>query len=130
MAIGAELARALQSFAAQEQEIVDIGGKVDPATALDFVRMRRRLVMCFAALNAAIDEDQWVTSDAQLHQKGRQLFSAFRAANSINQANWPVVEARDDPKGYADAARPVAEKSRAFWQWAEQELGFERRIPA
>jgi hypothetical protein len=60
-----------------------------------------------------------------LHE-GRKHFSAFRAANSINQANWPVVMARDNPQGYAGASKPVGEKSRAFWGWVEKELGFKR----
>lgn len=126
MAIGAELIQALRTFAALERDIVELGQRVDPANALDFVRMRRRLVMGFADLNVALDKDSWLTSQPELFQQGRQLFSAFRAANSINQANWPVVMARDDPKGYGVAARPVAEKSRAFWSWVEKELGYKR----
>ncbi|HZV56730.1 MAG TPA: hypothetical protein VFF89_03570 [Sphingobium sp.] len=126
MAIGAELTQALRSFAALEQEIVDLGQRVEPANAMAFVRMRRQLVMGFAALSSALDRDAWLTSQSEVYQRGRQLFSAFRAANSINQANWPVIMARDDPKGYEVAARPVAEKSNAFWAWAEQELGFRR----
>ncbi len=126
MAIGAELTQALRTFAAQEQAIVDLGRRVEPANAMDFVRMRRRLVMGFADLGAALDKDAWLAEQPEVYRQGRQLFSAFRAANSINQANWPVVMARDDPKGYEVAARPVAEKSRAFWTWAQQELGFRR----
>ena len=126
MAIGAELTQALRTFAALEKEIVGLGRTVDPSNAMDFVRMRRKLVMGFADLNAALDRDSWLTSQPELHQRGRQLFSAFRAANSINQANWPVVKARDDPQGYSVAAAPVGEKSRAFWLWVEKELGFKR----
>ncbi|MBO9575059.1 MAG: hypothetical protein J7494_04935 [Sphingobium sp.] len=126
MAIGAELTQALRTFAAQEKEIVELGRRVDPTNAMDFVRMRRRLVMGFADLNAALDKDPWLSSKPDALFEGRQLFSAFRAANSINQANWPVVMARDDPKGYGVAAAPVGEKSRAFWQWVERELGFKR----
>jgi hypothetical protein len=55
MAIGAELTQALRTFAAQEREIVGLGQKVDPENAMDFVRMRRRLVMGFADLNVALD---------------------------------------------------------------------------
>jgi hypothetical protein len=126
MAIGAELAQALRNFANQERDIVQLGQRVDPDNALEFVRMRRQLVMCFADVGAAMEKDAWLTAQPEIMQEGRQLFSAFRAANSINQANWPVVKARDDPKGYGVAARPVGEKSRAFWAWAERALGFRK----
>ena len=126
MTIGAELAQALRSFANQEQQIVQLGQRVEPDNALEFVRMRRSLVMCFADVGAAMEKDAWLSKQADMIQEGRQLFSAFRAANSINQANWPVVMARDDPQGYQVAARPVGEKSRAFWTWVEKDLGFKR----
>ena len=126
MAIGAELTQALRTFAAQEREIVGLGQKVDPENAMDFVRMRRRLVMGFADLNVALDKDPWLSSKPELLFEGRQHFSAFRAANSINQANWPVIKARDDPRAYEVAARLVADKSRAFWNWIEKELGVTR----
>lgn len=126
MTIGAELAQALRSFANQEQQIVQLGQRVEPDNALEFVRMRRSLVMCFADVGAAMEKDAWLSKQADMIQEGRQLFSAFRAANSINQANWPVVMARDDPQGYQVAARPVGEKSRAFWAWVERDLGFRR----
>jgi hypothetical protein len=126
MTIGAELAQALRNFATLEQQIVTLGQRVDPDNALDFVRMRRQLVMGFADINAALDKDPWLSSRPETLHRGRQLFSAFRAANSINQANWPVVKARDDPKGYQVAATLVGEKSRAFWRWVEGELGFRR----
>lgn len=127
MTIGAELVQALRNFAKQESEIVQLGQRVEPENALELVRMRRGLVMCFADVGAAMEKDAWL--NAQPHetiQQGRQLFSAFRAANSINQANWPVVKARDDPQGYQIAARPVGEKSRAFWVWVEKDLGFKK----
>jgi len=126
MAIGAELTQALRSFAKLEREIVELGRHVDPDNAVDFVRMRRQLVMGFAELGAAMEKDLWLLSQPEALHQGRQLFSAFRAANSINQANWPVVMARDDPKGYEVAARPVGEKSRAFWGWVERELGYKK----
>lgn len=124
MTIGAELTQALRNFATVEQQIVKLGQRVDPDNALEFVRMRRQLVMGFAEINAALDKDPWLNARPEILQQCRQLFSAFRAANSINQANWPVVKARDDPKGYQIAAAPVGEKSRAFWRWVEKELGF------
>jgi hypothetical protein len=126
MAIGAELAQALRNFANQERDIVQLGQRVDPDNALEFVRMRRQLVMCFAEVGAAMEKDAWLGTQPDIIQEGRQLFSAFRAANSINQANWPVVKARDDPQGYQVAARPVGEKSRAFWAWVERALGFRK----
>lgn len=126
MAIGAELAQALRNFANQEQEIVQLGQRVDPDNALEFVRMRRGLVMRFADVGAAMEKDAWLNAQPEILHEGRQLFSAFRAANSINQANWPVVTARDDPQGYQVAARPVGEKSRAFWAWVERDLGFKK----
>ena len=126
MAIGAELAQALRNFASQEREIVQLGQRVDPDNALEFVRMRRGLVMRFADVGAAMEKDAWLNAQPEIIHEGRQLFSAFRAANSINQANWPVVMARDDPQAYQVAARPVGEKSRAFWAWVEKDLGFKK----
>ena len=127
MAIGSELAQALRNFANQERDIVQLGQRVEPGDALEFVRMRRGLVMCFADVGAAMEKDSWLsTQPHEIIHEGRQLFSAFRAANSINQANWPVVMARDDPQGYQVAARPVGDKSRAFWAWVEKDLGFKK----
>jgi hypothetical protein len=126
MGISAELAQALRAFSAVERDIVSLGKRVDPATAVDFVRMRRQLVIGFAEVGSALDKDAWLAAQPDVLQRGRQLFSAFRAQNSINQANWPVVRARDDPDGYQVAARPVGEKSRDFWRWVETELGHKR----
>ena len=126
MAIGVELTQALRKFANQERDIVQLGQRVEPANALEFVRMRRGLVMCFADVGAAMEKDAWLGTQPEVVHEGRQLFSAFRAANSINQANWPVVMARDDPQGYQVAARPVGDKSRAFWAWVERDLGFKK----
>ncbi len=126
MAISAELTQALRRFADLERQIVALGQRVDAGNALEFVRMRRQLVMGFADVGAALEQDPWLSTQPEITQQGRALFSAFRAANSINQANWPVVKARDDPRGYETAARPVGDKSRAFWQWVEKELGFKR----
>ena len=126
MAIGAELTHALRNFSAVEREIVGSGQRVSPDNALEFVKQRRQLVLCFADLGNALEKDPWLSTQPDIIRAGRQYFSAFRAANSINQANWPVVKAKDDPDGYRVAARPVGEKSRAFWAWAEQELGFKR----
>ncbi|MBO9669012.1 MAG: hypothetical protein J7485_00695 [Sphingobium sp.] len=127
MAIGAELAQALRNFAKQERDIVQLGQRVEPDNALEFVRMRRSLVMCFAEVGTAMEKDSWLnTQPPEVILEGRQLFSAFRAANSINQANWPAIMARDDPQGYQIAARPVGDKSRAFWAWVEKNLGFKK----
>jgi hypothetical protein len=126
MAISAELAQALRSFSAIERDIVTLGQKVDAQTAVEFVRARRQLVIGFAEVGSALDKDAWLATRPDILHRGRQLFSAFRAQNSINQANWPVVRARDDPAGYQVGARPVAEKSREFWRWVETDLGFNR----
>ena len=126
MAVSAELILALKRFAAVERQIVTLGQRVDPENALEFVRMRRQLVMGFAEVGVALEKDPWFTDRPDALQQGRQLFSAFRAANSINQANWPVIKARDDPRAYEAAARPVSDKSRAFWNWIEKELGVTR----
>jgi len=126
MAVSAELILALKRFAAVERQIVTLGQRVDPANALEFVRMRRQLVMGFAEVGMALEKDPWFADRPDALRQGRQLFSAFRAANSINQANWPVVKAKDDPRAYEVAARLVADKSRAFWNWIEKELGVTR----
>jgi hypothetical protein len=103
-----------------------LGQRVQAETAVEFVRMRRQLVIGFADVGSALDTDAWLAAHPDVLRRGRQVFAAFRAQNSINQANWPVVRARDDPAGYQVAARPVGEKSREFWLWVETELGFKR----
>lgn len=126
MPIGSELVAALKQFSALEVEIVELGGRVDPDNAREFVRMRRDLVMNFAHVGKAMDEDPWLAANPDVLSRGRRFFAEFRTANSLNQANWPVVRAKDDAAAYAKAAAPVGEKSRAFWQWVESDLGFRR----
>lgn len=126
MQIGAALVEALKGFSLVERQIVMIGQKVDDSCALEFVRLRRQLVMSFATLGNALENDPWLKDKPDLLQQGLRLFSAFRAQNSINQANWPVVRAKDNLADYQVAARPVGVSSRDFWQWVDRELGYRR----
>lgn len=124
--IGGELIEALSAFAALERTIVDLDNRADASLAVEFVRMRRDLVLEFTKLGRALEQDHWLTSQPELFQQTMRLFSAFRTQNTINQADWPVVRVKDHLPDYRVAAGPVAERSRAFWQWIEQELGFKR----
>ena len=124
MPIGTALHSALESFAAVERSIVDIARHIDGSNAVDFVRLRKQLVMEFASVGSAIEKDPWLSSNPDMLQQATRLLSAFRSQNSINQANWPVVRVKDNLAEYQIAARPVAERSGAFWQWCERELGF------
>lgn len=126
MPIGTALQSALESFATVERGIVDVGQQVDGNSAVDFVRMRKQLVMEFATVGGAIEKDPWLSTDPSMLQQATRLLSAFRAQNSINQANWPVVRVKDNLAEYQIAARPVAERSAEFWRWVEDELGFKR----
>lgn len=126
MSIGAALIEALKGFAAVENQIVTLSRTVDAEGALHFVRLRRQLVMAFATLGNALENDPWLKVRPDLLQQATRLFSAFRAQNSINQANWPAVRVKDNVADYQIAARPVGEKSREFWQWIDRELGFRR----
>ncbi|MBT2186988.1 hypothetical protein [Sphingobium nicotianae] len=126
MPIGSELQGALRSFVAVEREIVALGERADPTKAAEFVNMRRDLVMEFAKLGMALSNDPYLVANPDQMTQVTRLFSAFRAANSINQADWPAIRVRDNPEGYKDACRPVAERSGAFWQWVERELGHRR----
>lgn len=126
MPIGTALKSALDSFATVERGIVEIGRHVDGNSAVDFVRMRKQLVMEFATVGGAIEKDPWLSGNPGLLQQATRHLSAFRAQNSINQANWPVVRVKDNLAEYHIAARPVAERSAEFWQWIEQELGYKR----
>lgn len=126
MSIGTALVDALSRFAALERELVALGQRADASTAIEFVRMRRQLVMEFAQVGAALEKDPWLSANSHLMQQAQRLLSAFRAQNTINQANWPVVRVRDNLADYQIAARPVGERSRDFWDWIEFELGFKR----
>lgn len=124
--ISAALRDALATFSKVEREIVAVGQRMDPDTALEFVRLRRQLVMRFATLGNALEQEPWLKARPDEMRTGSQLFSAFRAQNSINQADWPVVRVRDNIEAYRANARPVAEKSIAFWRWVEQTLCYKR----
>ena len=126
MAAGRELNEAFQSFASTERDIVAFGRNMTAANAMDFVRMRRELVLEFARLGTALEADPLLVANPDLKAQGLRLFSAFRAQNSINQANWPAIRVRDDLDGYRSSSVPVAEASRSFWAWVETELGFKR----
>jgi hypothetical protein len=128
MAAGNELLEALRSFAEIERRIVTLGERpnVDNAHANAMVSARRELVMAFAKLGTELERDPNLTAHPDMMTEGTRLFSAFRAQNSINQADWPAIRVRDDPAQYRIASQSVVERSRAFWQWAERELGFRR----
>ncbi|MBN8829855.1 MAG: hypothetical protein J0G94_04315 [Sphingomonadales bacterium] len=128
MGAGKELLEALRSFAEVERKIVLLGERpeVDNAHASAMVNARRELVMAFAKLGTALDTDPHLTAHPDKMTQGTRLFSAFRAQNAINQADWPAIRVRDDPAQYRVAAQSVVDRSRAFWQWVERELGFRR----
>lgn len=126
MAIGAKLSEALISFTRTEGDIVAFGQNLTPANAMEFVRLRRELVLEFAKLGTALEVDPLLTANPDLKTQGLRLFSAFRSQNSINQANWPAIRVRDDLENYRISSKPVVEASRNFWGWIEKELGFKR----
>jgi len=123
MNAGTALAEALRSFAAVEHEIVAhdrLGEDGDPA---DLVRLRRELVMQFAAIAPALEADAALRADPARLAQATRLLSAFRSQNAINQADWPAIRVRDDRASYRASAQRVADRSRAFWQWIGDELG-------
>lgn len=126
MAIGAELEDALRSFATAERDIVSAGQLKDGDNAMELVRVRRDLVLQFAKVGNALEQDPHLKAYPDKLTEGTRLFAAFRSANSINQANWPAIRVRDEREAYRSASQPVIERSRAFWAWVDQELGFRR----
>lgn len=126
MAIGAELEDALRSFAIAERDIVSAGQLKDGDNAMELVRVRRDLVLQFAKVGNALEQDPHLKANPDKLTEGTRLFAAFRSANSINQANWPAIRVRDEREAYRSASQPVVERSRAFWAWVDQELGFRR----
>jgi hypothetical protein len=126
MPTGNELDQALRSFAEVERGIVQLDTRADATNALAFVNMRRDLVMEFAKVGKALEQEPWLVANPDKMTQVTRLFAAFRTQNALNQADWPVIRVRDDPAAYAGASRPVGERSAAFWQWVEQELGFRR----
>lgn len=126
MTIGTELVEALRSFAAVEKDIVAAGQRADNDIAVELVRVRRELVLEFASLGKALEQDPLLKAHPDKMTEGTRLFSAFRSANSINQANWPAIRVRDEREAYRGASMPVVDRSRAFWGWVDRELGFRR----
>jgi hypothetical protein len=126
MAMSAELEGALRSFATAERDIVAAGQRKDGDNAMELVRLRRDLVLQFAKLGNALEQDPHLKANPDKMTEGTRLFAAFRSANSINQANWPAIRVRDEREAYRSASLPVVERSRAFWAWVDRELGYRR----
>jgi hypothetical protein len=126
MSAGPELVGALRAFDAVERRIVALGEQAETCDSFEFVNLRRDLVLQFASLAAAIERDPHLMANPALKTQATRLLAAFRTQNAVNQADWPVIRVRDDPEHYKVAARPVAERSRDFWTWVGQQLGFNR----
>lgn len=126
MAIGTELVDALRSFTRVESDIVAAGRQAEGDIAAELVRARRELVLEFAKLGQALDQDEHLKANPDKMTDVKRLFSAFRSANSINQADWPAIRVRDERESYRTASLPVVERSSAFWGWIERELAFKR----
>jgi hypothetical protein len=110
------LSQALNSFAEVERDIVEFGRVGDAGTAADLIRLRRQLVAEFAKLGSALETAPCVARDADTKTEILRLFSAFRAANSINTAEWPVIRVRDHITEYKVAVQSVGKASEAFWR--------------
>jgi hypothetical protein len=124
MAIGAELTSALRSFAAVENDIIAFGRGADASKALEFIQKRKQMITEFAALRDALENDPYLVAKPELKTEVMRLFSAFRAQNAINQADWPAIRVRDNLPQFRIAAQSVGPPSRAFWQWVDRELDF------
>lgn len=109
------LTAALKTFAEAERGIVDFGRVGDSGRALELVRMRKQMVIEFAALGAALEEDDYLERHPDVKTDVLRLFAAFRTANSINTAEWPAIRVRDDVTQFQAAAQNVARASQAFW---------------
>ncbi|BAK65923.1 MULTISPECIES: hypothetical protein [Sphingobium] len=129
MRAGAVLTDALKSFAAVEKRIVELGPRLEPSTASEFVMLRRDLVLEFARLGNALETDPQLKAEPELLAQGTRLLAAFRTENSRNQADWPVIRVRDNVQQYRIAAQSVAHSSRAFWQWVEQQFDLPAGTP-
>lgn len=123
MPIGADLANALRSFAAIENDIITFGQTMDASKASAFVERRREMAHEFAVLRNALEQEPLLIDDPERMTEALRLLSAFRASNSINQAEWPAIRVRDDPAAFRIAAQAVATCARDFWRWMERELG-------
>jgi len=126
MPIGADLTSALRSFAAIEDDIITFGQTIDASKAAAFVQRRREMAHAFAMLRNALEQEPWLIDRPDLMTEALRRLSAFRAANSINQAEWPAIRVRDDPAAFRVAAQSVVVPSRAFWRWTEEALGHMR----
>lgn len=127
MSIGSQLKSALQSFAQVEAQIVSRGVPMTPAESLDLLHLRRQLITEFATLSAAIEAEPILRRSPTMLTEATRLLAAFRTANSVNQAEWPVVRVREDAAGYRIAVQRVVTASDAFWSWAAQSLHFDGR---
>ena len=128
MLIGSELKRALESFAQVEADIVSHGVPVTAAESQELLQLRRQLITEFAGLSAAIEAEPNLARSPSLLTDATRLLSAFRTANSVNQADWPVVRVREDAAGYSVAVQSVIKASSAFWDWADKTLHFAGRL--
>jgi hypothetical protein len=109
------LVQSLKSFAQTEREIVEFGRVGDASKALDLVRLRKQLIAEFATLGTALETEPDLAQDANAKTEILRLFSAFRAANSINTAEWPVIRVRDHLTEYRSAVQNVGQAAQAFW---------------
>jgi hypothetical protein len=126
MQIGPELNRALREFATVERNILAAANQASGYDAGALVRARKDLVLAFATLGRALEHDPKLASTREQLSEATRRFAAFRTQNSINQADWPAIRARDNLAAYRQSSSLVAEKSRAFWQWVERETDFRK----
>jgi len=97
---------------------------MDADKASAFVQRRRDMAHEFAVLRNALEGEPFLIARPELMTEALCLLSAFRACNSINQAEWPAIRVRDDPARFRIAAQSVAAAARDFWRWAEQTLAY------
>lgn len=116
------LARALKAFAETERGIIEFGRVGDTSRALELVRMRKQMVIEFAALGTALEQDPYLVEHPDVKTEILRLFSAFRTANAINTAEWPAIRVRDDVDQFKVAAQGVGRASQAFWSRIKSEL--------
>jgi hypothetical protein len=126
MAMGRSLQESLETFAKVESEIVAFGRGADGSKALEFIHLRKRMINEFAALRDALENDPYLKANEERKTEVMRRFSAFRAQNAINQADWPAIRVKDDPPAFRIAAQSVAPLSQAFWDWIEKEFGYRR----
>jgi len=127
MLIGSALKGALESFAQVEADIVAHGAPVTTAESQELLQLRRQLITEFARLSAAIEAEPSLARSPSMLTDATRLLAAFRTANSVNQADWPVIRVREDAAGYEAAVQKVVNASSAFWDWADHSLQFSGR---